>query len=342
MSYTFVPAGLAGSGFFGAIAGASTSGKTLTALRIARGLVGPGGRIAACDTEGGRMSHYAVCSPLDPEIPGRKYDFDVFRMQSPFDPLRFCDIAAAAEEAGYGCMITDNFSLEWSGIGGVRDRYEQRMKALGGAQKHSDVSWAYAKEPHKRMRDRLLQSTMPMLFCIRSNEVPKHLAKDREGTWKPEQDKRFLYEWTLALTLHPNSPGKPRYDLMASTGEPAWKMPDDLRPAFPEGAFITEAAGVAIAKWRNERGATQKSRTVREIARDRLLAAGDEADVAAVLALDSVKRALKDAPEEIKMEIRDMVEGARKRIANDAPEVNGAATHGPDDLDREMGWDTTS
>jgi DNA polymerase III delta prime subunit len=49
-------------------AGPSGSGKTKSALRLATGLAGPDGWIAACDTEHGRMLYYA--DPiLDPDYP---------------------------------------------------------------------------------------------------------------------------------------------------------------------------------------------------------------------------------------------------------------------------------
>ena len=90
-----------GFGLFIALAGGSTSGKTYTALRLARGIAGPGGRIAVLDTEGGRTSHYA------PE-----FHFFEHRMQEPFAPPRFAEAAKSAEENGFACLVIDNFSLE--------------------------------------------------------------------------------------------------------------------------------------------------------------------------------------------------------------------------------------
>jgi hypothetical protein len=230
-----------GVGVFIALAGTSRTGKTYTALRIARGLAGPNGKIAAIDTEGKRMSHYADT-----------FAFDVANMQPPYDPMRFADMALDAERQGYAALVIDSFSLEWSGTGGVLSRYEERFKQLGSQQKMSDVAWAYAKAPHKVMRDRLLQSTMPIIFCLRANEVSDHLG----GGWKVEQDKRFLYEWTLALTLHPDTPGMPRYDMRTPKNkqghsEPAWKMNEQFLRIFPEGKLIGEDAGRALSAWRN-------------------------------------------------------------------------------------------
>jgi len=254
MPYSFRPAALSGVGVWAAIQGGSRCGKTLTALRLARGIAGPTGKIAAADTEGRRMSAFAQRPEL-PEQHGEdgkwRYHFDVYDMRSPYDPDRFCDIVAAAEAAGYAAMIIDSFSLEWSGIGGVLHRYDVEFARLGGDQKNSNTAWRVAKKPHRAMRDRLLQSAMPIIFCIRANEVAEHLAGGRKGTWKSEQDARFIYEWTFSLTMHSETPGIVRYDLKTPTGADAWKMPPDLRGLFPDGKIITEAAGEGVQAWRN-------------------------------------------------------------------------------------------
>jgi hypothetical protein len=227
---------MTGVGLFVAIAGTSRSGKTKTALRLARGIAGPDGKIAAIDTEGRRMSHYSA-----------EFDFDVFDMQSPFSAERFGEAAKAAEDAGYAVMVVDSFSLEWSGIGGVLDLYDTYFAAAGHQQTKSDICWARAKAKHKRMKDDLIQRTMPIIFCLRAKEVPVHLG----GGWKVEQDKMFIFEWTVGLTLHPATPGMPRYDIVDSKKQPLWKVNAEHRGIFPEGKLIGEEAGAALQAWRN-------------------------------------------------------------------------------------------
>lgn len=236
MSITFERATLQAVGLFIAIAGSSRTGKTYTALRVARGIAGPNGRIAAIDTEGKRMSHYS-----------KEFQFDVVNMKSPFTPIRFVEAAQAAEAAGYDALVIDSFSLEWSGVGGVLHRYDELFEKAGFDQRKSDVCWARAKAPHKAMMNELIQLTIPIIFCLRANEVPIHLG----GGWKVEQDKRFLYEWTVALTLHPDTPGMPRFDLVDAKRKPLWKVSDIHRHLFPEGKLITEDVGAALQSWRN-------------------------------------------------------------------------------------------
>ena len=311
MSYEFRPAKLEGVGLFLAIAGSSRTGKTYTALRLARGIAGPNGKIAAIDTEGKRMSHYS-----------KEFAFDVFNMKSPFSPGRFAEAAKGAEAAGYDALVIDSFSLEWSGVGGVTDTYDHLFAEAGFNQKQSDICWARAKKPHKAMMNELIQCTLPIIFCLRANEVPIHLG----GGWKVDQDKRFLYEWTVSLTLHPDTPGMPRYDLIDAKKKPLWKVQEQHRHLFPEGKLIDEEAGAALQAWRNSPDArsigsaavtTERRLTAAEWLDDLRdsLASCESADaVEGISARGDVKEALEKAPEKVKARINELVKGALDRV----------------------------
>ncbi len=241
MPVEFRPAVRRGFGLFIVLVGTSTTGKTVSALRLARGLAGPKGRIAVIDTEGGRTSHYAT-----------EYPFDELRMGAPFHPWLFSEAARDAQEAGYGALIIDNFSLEWMGEGGVLDMHEAELTRRYGQDERkrrasSQAVWGVVKPPHKRMMTDLLQLTIPIIFCIRAEEKtkPGPDGKPIPLGWKPIQDARFVYEWTVSLMLHPDTPGKPRYDLGAGT----FKVQDQHRSFFPEGEFISEEAGRKLREW---------------------------------------------------------------------------------------------
>ena len=59
MTFTFAPAETftERAGLFVSLTGGTNSGKTFSALRLARGIAGPNGKIAVLDTEGGRTLH---------------------------------------------------------------------------------------------------------------------------------------------------------------------------------------------------------------------------------------------------------------------------------------------
>lgn len=241
MSFHFRPAAMDGVGLFIAIAGGSRTGKTYTALTLARGIAGPNGRIAAIDTEGKRLSHYKKYFLREDGEP-----FDVHNMQSPFTAERFAEGAKAAEDQGFDCLVIDSFSLEWTGAGGVLQIYDEEFEKRNFNQKVSDVCWRVAKKAHNRMLDELSQRTIPIIFCLRAGEVAEHLG----GGWKVQQDKKFLYEWTVALTLHPETPGMPRYDMVDHKKKPLWKIQDQHRHLFPERQLIGIEAGAGLQAWR--------------------------------------------------------------------------------------------
>jgi hypothetical protein len=248
-----------GFGVFVALAGTSTTGKTVSALRMGQGLVkARGGELAVLDTEGGRTHHYAD-----------RFKFRVSDMAPPFHPEKFALAAESAEKRGFAGLVIDNFSLEWSGPGGVlamqeddlanrvaRDNREidEETKRF----KHTRASWIKPKEPHKKMMQSFLQRRIPIFFCIRCNFVEAFDAAGaaKGGVWKSEQDKRFIYEWTVSWTLHPDTPGKPRRDLRGPIG-PAFKCGDEHASLFADGKFIDEAAGEGLWRWANSNAAPQ-------------------------------------------------------------------------------------
>lgn len=326
MSFSYVQAKLEGVGLFVAIAGSSRTGKTFTALRLAKGIAGPKGKIAAIDTEGRRMSHYAD-----------RFDFDVFNMLSPFNGNRFVEAAKGAQAAGYAALVTDSFSLEWSGVGGVLAERERQWAAVNYDPKKSDQIWNRVKGPgseHKCMMNEFLQLTIPIIFCLRANEVADHLG----GGWKVEQDKRFLYEWTVGLTLHPDTPGMPRYDLVDAKKKPLWKVPEHLRHIFPERQLITEEAGAALQAWRNSTEARSagsaaikddRKQTVEEWleeVQDALDESQSTASVEAVVDWHNVREALDKAPAAIKGKLNGMIRAALDRVDVTPDFAKGAVT----------------
>ena len=96
---TFRPATVAGTKALTCIYSESGGGKTYSALLLARGLVGPTGRIAMIDTENRRGELYAD----DPKIGG----YDVQQLGEPFSPQRYIDMIDEAEREKY-----ENIDLE--------------------------------------------------------------------------------------------------------------------------------------------------------------------------------------------------------------------------------------
>ncbi len=242
MSFQFTQARREQVSLLIALAGASGSGKTFSALRLARGITGgDDSKIAFIDTEARRGLHYA------PE-PGQKSGSRTFAMmhadmRPPFRPARFIEAIHAAEEAGAEVVIIDSFSHEYDGEGGIIDWADEIEKS--GTK--SPGNWKVPKQAHKKMMNALLQCRASIIFCLRADEKIKI---DRENGktvivplgWMPICEKRFAFEMTASFTLTPDLPGVPRFDL-------PHKVQEQHRSMFPEGVPINEVSGEAIACW---------------------------------------------------------------------------------------------
>ena len=231
MSFTFAPAVREQVSLLIALAGASGSGKTMSALRLAKGMA-PSGKIAFIDTEARRGLHYA-----------EQFNFLHADMRPPFRPAAFIEGIRAAEASGAEVVIIDSFSMEYDGQGGIMD-WADELEASGTK---SPGNWKVPKGAHKKLMNSLLQCRASVIFCLRADEKIR-IARENGKTvveplgWMPICEKRFMFEQTLSFTLRPDRPGIPNYDL-------PHKLQQQHRPFFPDTQPIGEAAGEALASW---------------------------------------------------------------------------------------------
>lgn len=231
MSFNFAPAKRENVSVLIALAGASGSGKTYSALRLAQGL-SPNGRIAFIDTEARRGLHYA-----------EEFKFIHADMRPPFAPARFIEAIRAAEEAGAEVIVIDSFSMEYDGEGGIMD-WADRLASEGVK---SPGNWKDPKLAHKKMMNALLQCQASVIFCLRADEKIEIVREGgrtqvRPLGWMPICEKRFLYEMTASFTLTPEAPGIPRFDL-------PHKLQRQHRGMFSDREPISEDSGRALAAW---------------------------------------------------------------------------------------------
>lgn len=228
--FAFTPAKRQGVGLFVGIAGGTGSGKSFSALRLARGIAGPNGKIAALDTEARRLSHYT----------GR-FQFDVADLLPPFRPSRFAEAAEAAERAGYAVLVIDSMTHEWAGEGGVLDWHDT---IAGDDPKKNMQGWIKPKGEHKAMISSFLTRRIPLVFCFRAEEKVKVGAGGRPESqgWMPIGDSRFMFELTTMLTLSNEAPGVVNLKLPC-------KVQEQHLGFFPDGKHVTEEAGAMLAAW---------------------------------------------------------------------------------------------
>jgi hypothetical protein len=231
MTFNFAPAKREQVSLLIALAGASGSGKTYSALRLAKGM-SPSGKIMFIDTEARRGLHYA-----------EQFDFMHADMRPPFAPARFMEGIQAAEAAGAEVVIIDSFSHEHDGVGGLID-WADRLAADGVK---SPGNWKEPKAAHKKLMNALLQCRASIIFCLRADEKIEILRENNKTVvrplgWMPICEKRFMFEMTASFTLIPSEPGVPQFNL-------PHKLQSQHRSMFPAETPIGENSGRALAEW---------------------------------------------------------------------------------------------
>lgn len=253
----------------------SGCGKTYSSLLLARGLVGPAGKIVMIDTENGRGSLYADV------LPG---GYDVLALTEPFSPARYIEAFQAAEESGAQIIVVDSMSHEHEGIGGVLDMAAENETRSGRAGLHN---WKTPKMEHNKLVQRLLRSPVPVVCCIRAKYKTRQKKDDRGKTVivkdesvSPIQSEEFIFEMTAhAQILQDHT------IFLSKCSHPS------LRDCFPKDN--TEPIGIkhgeALAKWcaspgtsptaKATAGPTKINLAQATALRDRVRASGaDEAD----------------------------------------------------------------
>jgi len=235
MAFNFRPPINVQPPIFVMVAGGTNTGKSWSSLLIARGMVGPKGRIAVLDTESGRMANLR-----------RHHEFDMDVMQPPFTPSLIAEAAEAAEADGFGALVVDSMSMVHVGPGGYRDWHRQEVERMckGDESKAIAMDWPARKRPsldRQAMLYRLLQRRIPIIFSCRARELTeKNGNKVEKIGWQPVIHPEFIYDMTVGLTLTPED-GKGVIRHRAP-----FKIEKDLAEAFRDGDMITIQHGEAI------------------------------------------------------------------------------------------------
>ena len=275
-----------------ALAGASGSGKTFSAMKIANGICGDD-PFLMIDTEARRGLHYAD-----------KFNFEHNPLLMPFHPDKYLEAVRDGAKRGFAAIVIDSMSHEWAGEGGILE-----MADKDGSK--SPSNWIKPKAAHKRMMNGFLQADTNLIFCLRADEKiriipdphkPGKMMIEHIG-WVPIAEKRMLFEMTVSFTLSPTAPG------IIDTSLPH-KCQDQHRLMFPHGQHITEKAGRELRQWAG--GATVESpddelwRRAREISEEGTVKLTDYFNI-------SISESEKTALAAIK---RELWESAKKADAN--------------------------
>lgn len=225
--------------------GRSGSGKTMSALLFARGLVGEKGRIVLIDSENGRGSLFADV------IPG---GYGVIPIDPPFSPERYSEAFTVAEKDA-DVVVIDSLTHEHNGEGGLLDMQEAELDRMAGAdfkkrEQCKLAAWIKPKIAHKYFIQKILRCQCALICCLRAEEKT-HISKGQDGKSRvitdefssPLFDKRFVFELLLS------------FESIARNGQGGYVIPrkithPDIAPLLPlENEQIGIKHGEALARW---------------------------------------------------------------------------------------------
>jgi len=194
--------------------GPAGSGKSLSSLKIAQGLIGDLSKVAVVDTERGSANLYSHLG-----------SYFVLNLEDPFSPERFIEAIQLCEKSGIECIILDSISHEWSGKGGILEIHEKTTSAMRVP--NSFTAWASITPRHQAFIDAILQSKCHVITTIRTKT--EYIISERNGKNVPQkvgmaavQRDGFEYEVSISLDIddeHMALSSKDRTGLFSDKGK---------------------------------------------------------------------------------------------------------------------------
>ena len=200
----------------------SGAGKTYSALRMAKGLVGDWEKIAVIDTENGSASLYSHMG-----------DFSVIDLQPPFQPEKYIEAINICLDAGIECIVIDSSSHEWTTL-----LEENEKMAHAMFKGNTWAAWSKTTPRHDKFVNTVLHANAHIITCTRSKtETIQEGGKVKKVGMKDLQREGWEYELTISLNIdrdtHLATPSKDRTNLFEG-GQPF---------------LISEKTGELIKEW---------------------------------------------------------------------------------------------
>lgn len=242
-----------------AIGGPAGSGKTMSSLLMAYGMVKAEHpdwsddqvweSICLIDTENASGSLYAGNTVGNLKI-GSYFTVDI---DPPFEAAKYIDAIHAAEDAGISVIIIDSYSHAWAGEGGALDKQSKLAERGNGY-----TAWGKVKPEQQKLLDTVLQSKSHIIACLRakmeySQDVDPNTGKKvvRPIGMGVISQKDIEYEYTVLFMLAADNTAEAIKD---RTSLFAGRMP----------TVITPKHGAALYRWLIDDGKNQAAKPLAE------------------------------------------------------------------------------
>ncbi len=241
MNFQAVPATRSDEPLLLGMIGPPGGGKTLSALRLAKGIQSVrGGDIILIDTEGGRARKY-----------GDQIPFKIVEMAPDANSAAFLEAIRAQLPNKPAAVIVDSMSDE-------HERYlswhDEMVPSMGG---NEWAAWAKPKASRKLLISGILKIKTPLIFTFRAREKTKQNtdpnAKRHEKIinigWQPVAPLEIVHTLDLTCILPPRADGVPVWKSDKIGEDFIIKLPNYLAPFIEAGTPLNEQMGAAFARW---------------------------------------------------------------------------------------------
>ncbi len=213
-------------------------GKTLSALKLAKGIQSVrGGDIIVLDTEGGRARKY------NDEVP-----FKIVEMPPGARSDAFLEAIVAQLSAKPAAIIVDSMSdeheayLEW---------HDEMVPKMGN---NEWAAWAKPKAARKKLISGILKIKVPLIFTFRAREKTKQDVVNGKKVvtnigWQPVAPLEIVHTLDLTCILPPRADGVPVWKSDKIGEDFIIKLPNYLAPFIEAGSPLNEGMGAAFARW---------------------------------------------------------------------------------------------
>jgi len=208
------------------ISAPSGAGKTMSALLLAKGIVGSWDKIAVIDSENGSASLYSHLG-----------DFFTIELTPPFSPERYIQAIKTCIDANIECIIVDSTSPEWAGIGGCLEINDKLAAAKYRGNSWS--AWSDTNPRHDAFVATLINCNAHVICCTRSKmeTVMGDDKKVKKVGMKDIQRDGWEYEFSISFNLD-------RESHMCLVSKDRTTMFEGREPFV-----ITEKTGIQIKEW---------------------------------------------------------------------------------------------
>jgi AAA domain-containing protein len=281
-------------------------GKTLSSLRLAKGIQSVrGGDIIVLDTEGGRARKYNDIVP-----------FKIVEMPPTARSDAFLEAINAQLSSNPAAIIVDSMSDEH---GAYLEWHDEMVPKMGG---NEWAAWSKPAAARKKLISGILKIKVPLIFTFRAKEKTKQDGRKVINIgWQPVAPLEIVHTLDLTCILPPRADGVPVWKSDKIGEDFIIKLPNYLAPFIEQGQPLSEVMGAAFARWakgKTTTPATSQPAGAADDINDDLMAWDSKLATAAMQGTESLRETWATVPKSLKKSLEVALRNRHQPSATDA------------------------